>query len=200
MIFRMLLWLVGIQLSIASRLSARVRGQLARDMTIAVATRDGVARTYVFRGRRVSSYAGDLGTATFTVLFPSAAVGTRIFLAPDAIKQIVEGVASKDIELRGLPAHLLWFYELVMAFAPWRKTRYRAMPNAYVVPNPDSKVADRITREPAEASLDPNWSGAVAQREHLMMWKVGHGEPVADAIKDYRHVADIPAAAREDAS
>ena len=193
MVFRFILWSVGALLSIASRLNPRLRAQITRDMIVSIATRDGVARSYVFHDRRVSSHAGISNEAKLTLTFPSASVGTRIFLAPNAVEQIVEGLTMKDIELEGMPAHVLWFYEMVMAYLPWRKTRYKAAPNAYVVPDPQSKVADRITREPAERALDPNWTGAVAQREKLDMWQVGEGAPVPGRIPDFRYVVDIPA-------
>ena len=200
MVFRFILWSVGALLSIASRLNPRLRAQITRDMIVSIATRDGVARSYVFRDRHVSSHAGTSDEAKLTATFPSASVGTRIFLAPNAVEQIVEGLTSKDIELEGMPAHVLWFYEMVMAYLPWRKTRYTAAPNAYVEPDPQSKVADRITREPAEKTLDPNWAGAVAQREKLDMWRVGEGAPVPGRIPDFRYVVDIPATRAEASS
>lgn len=195
-----ILWFVGALLSIVSRLNPRLRAQITRDMIVSIATRDGVARSYVFHDRRVSSHTGPSREADLTLTFPSASVGTRIFLAPNAVEQIVDGLISNDIELKGMPAHVLWFYEMVMAYAPWWKTRYKAMPNAYVVPDPHSKVADRITREPAQKALDPNWTGAVAQREKLDMWRVGEGAPVPSKIPDFKYVVDIPETQVDEAS
>jgi hypothetical protein len=94
---------------------------------------------------------------------------------------------------------VLWFYEMVMAFVPWRRERFTPMPDPYVAPNPQGKVADRITREPAVAGLDENWTGAVRQREKLVMWQVGNGAPVPGKIQGFEHVVDVTETAAEDA-
>ena len=52
MTFRLVLWAAGVLLTLASRTSPRLRAQLARDMTVCIGSRDGVARSYVFRNRK----------------------------------------------------------------------------------------------------------------------------------------------------
>jgi len=197
--FRLILWLVGTLLSLVSRVSSRLRAQAACDISVTIATRDGVSRTYLFRERRISSHPGIEGGSDCTLIFPSASVGARIFLAPNAVEQIVEGITSGNIEIKGLPAIVLWFYEMVMGCVPGRKKRH-TMPSAYTRADPNSKVADRITREPAQNTLDHTWSGAVRQRENLMMWKVGQGTPAPNKIKGFRHVVDLPATTTEKSS
>lgn len=189
--FRLILWFVGILLSSMSRVSARLRAQLARDITVTIATRDGVSRTYLFHSRRVASHSGIAEAADCTLTFPTASIGARIFLAPNAIEQIVEGITSGDIDLKGLPAIALWFYEMVMGCVP-RGRKKHMMPHAYIATDANVKVAGRITREPVQNTLDQNWSGAVKQREKLMMWKVGHGVPVPEKIEPFRHVVELP--------
>ena len=203
MIFRFVLWSVGLLLALASRVSPRLRAQLTRDMTISISSRDGVARSYVFRNRRVSSHPGLSPNAHCTLTFQTAVEGVRIFLAPDCIAQVVDGLALKKIELQGDPTSVLWFYEMVMADVPGRTRRsqlMRVMPDAYVAPNPNGKVADRITREPAVDSLDPTWTGAIAQREKLLIWQVGKGAPVSGKSKNFKPVVDIPDLAMEESN
>ena len=198
MLFPFLLWSVGGLLALASRISPRLRTQLTRDMSVSIGSRDGVARSYVFRNRRVSSHTGLEPTAHCTLLFQTAAEGVQIFLAPDCIAQVVKGLASKEIELQGHPTSILWFYEMVMAYVPGYVQRSHVMPNAYVAPNLKGKVADRITREPAVEALDPTWTRVVAQREKLMMWQVGHGAPVPGKSKNFKAVIDVPPLAMEE--
>ena len=118
MSFRFVLWVVGMLLAVASRTSARLRKQLTRDMSVSIGSRDGVSRSYVFRNRRVSSHAGLEPDAHCTLLFQTAPEGARIFLAPDCLAQVVNGLALREIELKGDPTSIVWFYEMVMAFAP----------------------------------------------------------------------------------
>ena len=200
MVFRLVLWSVGRLLALASRISARLRAQLTRDMSVSIGSRDGVARSYVFRDRRVSSHTGLEQAAHCTLLFQTAAEGAQIFLAPDCIAQVVKGLASKEIELQGDPTSVVWFYEMVMAYVPGYVQRSHVMPNAYVAPNLKGKAADRITREPAVEALDPTWTGAVAQREKLIMWEVGQGAPVPGKSKNFKAVIDVPPLPMEDAN
>jgi hypothetical protein len=198
MLFRLILWSIGLLLWIASRMSPRLRLQLARDLRMTVASKDGVVRTYIVTDRRFSSRPGRVDDAECTITFQTAAQGARIFLASDAIKQIVDGLAHREIEVQGEATTVLWFYEMVIAYAPWQKSTSVSMPNPYVLPDPTGKVADRITREPAVEALDPSWVGANAQREKLVLWQVGKGAPVPRKPVDFKHVVDAPADALED--
>ncbi len=198
MVFRLVLWSIGMLLWVASRTSSRLPSQLARNVRMCVVSKDGVARTYVFRDRRVSSHSGVADDPSCTVTFQTAKQGARIFLAADAIKQIVDGLARREIEVQGEATTVLWFYEMVMAYAPWSKSASLAMPNGYIAPDPNSKVADRITREPAVEEFDPNWRGAHEQRENLVLWQVGKGAPVPGKPINFKHVVDAPADALEE--
>ena len=198
MTFRLVLWAAGVLLALASRLSPRLRAQLARDRTVCIGSRDGGARSYVFHNRRVSSHAGLTPDAHCTVMFQTAAEGARIFLAPDCIALVVDGLAWKKIELQGDPTSVLWFYEMVMAYVPGRTRRPHVMPDAYIAPNPAGRVVDCITREPAAEALDPTWIEAAAQREKLILWQVGRGAPVYGKSKNFKPVVDVPASAMEE--
>lgn len=192
MALRCLLWLVGIQLALASHLSVRLRRQLTRDLVFAVVTKDGVGRSYTFRNRQISSRGGRSSQADCTLMFSAAGQGVRILLAANAVERIVDGLARRTIELRGDPTTVLWFYELVFGFLPWRKTPRCDLPDSYIAHNPNSKVAGRITRQPAVEALDSAWIAAVRQREKLVMWQVGQGAAVPNKPLSFQHVIDIP--------
>ncbi len=191
MVLRFLLWCVGIRLAIANRFSSRLRAQLTRNIILTVNTKEGVSRSYIFRERCVYSHVGISPQANCTLTFVSAAQGARIFLASNAIELIVDGLGKKLIELQGDPTGVLWFYEMVFGFLPWRKTPSYTMPDSYVTPNPNGKVADRITREPVLDELDPSWTGAVRQREKLVVWQVGKGASVSNKPINFKHVVDV---------
>jgi hypothetical protein len=65
------------------------------------------------------------------------------------------------------------------------------MPDAYIAPNLNGKVANRITREPAVEALDTAWTEASAQRDKIILWQVGRGAPVYGKSKNYKPVIDI---------
>jgi hypothetical protein len=200
MIFRIILWSIGALLAVTSRVHARTRAQIARDMTVTLAARGGAARSYVFRNRRVSAHAGHDPDAIMILTFASPAAGARILLAEDAVLQIVRGLCTREIELVGMPAHVLWLYEMVFGYVPWRRKRYHVAPHATVAPDLNSKVADRITREPPQAQLDPNWTAAHTQREKMEMWRVGKGELSQGRVPGFAYIVDIPQAATEDSA
>jgi hypothetical protein len=52
------------------------------------------------------------------------------------------------------------------------------LPGALTEPDPGSKVAGRITREPAAQALDPGWTGAVAARKKMAMVRGSTGDDI----------------------
>ncbi len=192
MTFRLVLWTIGALLAAASRVSDRVRSQLARDLTLVIRSRDGVARSYSVRGRRISSSAGDAADAACVVTFHTAAIGAQIFVAPDAIGRIVGGCESGEVECRGDVAIVLWFYELTIGLMPWPTRKAHVYPDAYTAPDPGMKAADRITREPAVAALDPAFTRAMTQRDKLEIWQVGRGAAPSGKVKHHSIVVDVP--------
>jgi len=191
MLFRFVLLVVGSALYIASRTSARVRSQLARDLSIVVASTDGVARTFTVRARRFSSRAGGGADPVCRIVFRTAAIGARIFLARDTVGRIVRGLGDGDVVCDGDPAFILWFYELTMGLVRPRPPR-KPMPDGYTAPDPRNKVADRITREPVASAIDPRWAEAIAQREHLLIWEVGVGAELSGKFKRHQVVSSVP--------
>lgn len=197
MSLRILLWAIGTLLAIGSRVSERVRAQLARDMTFVAAAPGGVARSYVIEGRRVSSRPGVSKDALCTLRFRTAAAGTRILLAPDAVGRIVSGLGTGEVECDGEAAVVLWFYELLMGLNPFRGKPRDAWPGSCVAPDPTLKASDRIVRAPPVDQLDPDWHDAHEQREKLLIWQVGRGAPVAGKFTRHRMVVDPTPAADE---
>ena len=193
MSFRFVLWAMGVLLAVASRTNQRLRSQLARDMTVVIGTKDGVARSFIIKNRQISSHPGSALNRQCAIIFNTASQGARIFVAVDAIGQIVDGLASGDIEVQGQAAVVLWFYELTIAFMPGRKRRSQEMPDAYTEHDPDAKVANRITRERAVQALDPACMDAVAQREKLLIWQVGRGGNPAGRFENHKIVVDVRA-------
>ncbi len=200
MVFRIILWGIGALLRVTSRVHARTRAQIGRDMTVTLAAHGGAARSYVFKDRRVAAHAGHDPNATMILTFASPAAGTRILLAEDAVLRIVRGLCTREIELVGMPAHVLWLYEMVFGYVPWRRKRYHVAPHAYVVPDLNGKVAERITREPPQEKLDPNWTAAHTQREKMEMWRVGKGELSQGRVPGFAYIVDIPHAATEESA
>ena len=191
MIFRIALWAIGVLLTLGSRFSRRLRDQIARELSLCIATQDGVARTFYFAERRASSRSGGSDSADCIVTFTSAHDGLRILLATNCIERIVEGLAREEITLSGDATIVLWFYEMTMGLLPWHRPKITAAPDAYMRPSTNGLASTRITREPAVVSLDPQWAGALSQREKLHMWRVGNGAPVPGKPKNFKHVIDI---------
>lgn len=191
MFFRFLLLCVGMLLKLTCVVRPRMRAQLGRNMVVAIGSRDGVWRTYVFDNRRVSSLQGRSSEAHSTLIFSTSGQGARILLARDGVAQIMEGLALRNIDVEGdLPA-ILWFYEMVMAYVPGRnRSSHRKLPEAYIKPDPGGKVSDLITRESATGELDPEWTQAAEQRSRIVLWEVGCGAEVPGKAPAFMHIVD----------
>lgn len=189
--FRFLLWLIGVVLFIASRLSKHVSGQLSRDMTIVVASDDGVVRSFIIRARKVTSVGKSTPHPILRLRFRSAAIGFRILLAPNAIGQILDALGTLDVICEGEAAYVLWFYELIMGIKPWQKKPHDIWPQSYTAPDSRLKVADRIIREPILDNLDPTWHNAHQQRKKTILWQVGEGAHPWGKVKDHHIVVDL---------
>ena len=165
-------------MSFASRVSSRFRAALSRDRVIALATKDGVAYHFVVRGRRISGRWGLPARADSTLTFSTAAQALGCLLSRSSVGRILNGILDRTIEHDGNLVLLLWFDGRVQQVAPLREPiRHPArLPGAYVKPRQDIAVASMITREPAEETLDPDWTAAWQQRNKLVMMRVAAGE------------------------
>jgi hypothetical protein len=181
MALRALLTLMGALLAIASRASTGIRRAITRDLVIEISTDDGVAHHFVFRDRLASGHSGKAPAADSALRFATASQAVRTLLARHPVSQLVAGLLDVTVSVRGNPFHVLWFAELAQQIVPTAaRVRWATPPGAYVAPDPSLAAANRITREPACAALDPAWTEAARAREKLVMMRVAAGEPAKE--------------------
>jgi hypothetical protein len=181
---RVLLWVLGDGLVLASRLSAPVRSQITRNLTIEISTDDGVARHWVFDGqrRRVSVSAGRAEAPDFAVRFTSSGQALRDLTSPRAIDRIMGGLMHGAVRLEGSALILLWFRGLTRKVVPIGRAgpARQALPGAYLAHDPASTGAEQITIEPAVRQLDPRWTGAWNSRARLWIVRGASGDPLRE--------------------
>ena len=187
--FRLLLWSIGVLLFILSRTSTRMRNQIAKDFGITVASKEGVARTFLFYNRKARSIPGCDSKAVLTITFTTGWQAVRILLAKDGVGKVIDGLASGSISYEGDLPYLLWFYEMIIAYVPWlNRSVHKTMPNNYSIPDSTTKTGKKIIREPAVQKLDPNWKNALSQREKILLWSVGKGGEIEGKKIGFEHV------------
>ena len=179
-IFRFVLATLGIGLELACRLSETVRRQVTRDLTIQLGSADGVAHHYVFTPRTATSHTGPALAPTLSLCFDNARQGCFILASPHAVGKVVRALLEGTVSYQGNAVLLLWFYGLTRFVLPiGRMGPLRHVPpDAYLSPNPDSKVAGRILREPPMRGLDPTWALAHLQRAKMAMPRGSAGESI----------------------
>jgi len=179
-IFRLALAILGTGMGLACRLSDTFRRQVTRDLTVQIGSADGVFHHYVFTPRTVTSHSGPAVAPTLSLCFDNAGQGFSTLVSPHAVGRIVHALLESTAEYQGNAVLLLWFYGLTRFVLPIGRTgRLRAAPpDAYIAPNPDSKVAGRIVREPPTTELDPTWELAHQQRAKMVMIRGSAGESV----------------------
>jgi len=193
-VFRLILWIVGVWLSIRSRTSSRVRAQITRDFTITLATKTGVARTFAFGNRLVTSRAGEDENCIVSLTFTDQSQAVKTLIAKNAPFKLVRGLAKGEILYSGDLPYILWFYELIMSRIPGRdRSVEKKMPCGYVKPDLTSKIGSKIIREAPENHLNPEWHNAILCREKLIIWSVGRGGEVVGKQENYPHVVLAPA-------
>ena len=167
---------------LASLLSSRYRAALSRDRVIALATKDGAAYHFVIGEQRIWGGRGKPARADFTLTFTSSAQALGCLLSPSSVGKILNGILDRSIEHEGNLVLLLWFDGRVQQVAPLREPiRWAArFPGAYVKPRQDIAAGTMITREPAQETLDADWTAAWQQRKKLVLIRVAAGEPQAE--------------------
>lgn len=183
-LLRVLLTLLGLLLIAASRLSRRFRAQITRDVVIEVTSADGVAHHYEFSGQRrtLRSWRGRAPQpADLAVQFDTAMLGFLTLVRTDAIGTIVGLMHQGRVSYTGNASYVLWFWSLTRMVLPLgRERRDRTpLPGALRAPDPVSKVARRITREPVCDVLDPAWTAAQVAHRKIPMVRGANGEDVA---------------------
>jgi hypothetical protein len=176
---RVLLLGLGAAMAAASRVVPRFRAQVSRDLVVQLDTDDGVAHHFVFDKdtRTMASRPGPAPAPGLVLSFESSWLAIRSLLNPHATGAMVAGMQRDRVRVQGNPAVLLWFHGLTRVVAPIGPgpEPRRTAPHAFVAPDPTSRVADRITREPAVTELDRAWPNAWEQRSKLEMVKVAAG-------------------------
>jgi hypothetical protein len=177
MALRILLGLVGVLLSIASRLIGGVRAAITRDLVVEIATGDGVAHHYVFRDHMMTSSAGSASSPDCVLRFATSGQALQTFLSRRAISKLYQGLVDGSITIQGNPFRVLWFYDLTQWVVPLAaRPSWGTPPRAYKEPSDTVPWAKRITREPVASELDPTWERAARQRAKLKMMRVAAGE------------------------
>lgn len=182
--FRTLLDTLGVALKVASKCSERFRAQITTDLTIEVSSSDGVARHYVFRRAdrsAASRPAKSPKTPDLALNFDTAWLGFRTLVRTDAVGEIVRLLHARRATYAGNAVYVLWFWSLRSMVLPYgrdRPLRGEGLPGALAAPDPVSKVADRIIREPVVAELDPAWTQAAQARSQMALTRGCRGDDV----------------------
>ena len=183
-LLRVLLAALGVLLKIACRVSKRFRQQITQDLSIEVTSSDGAAHHYVFHraDRSMSSRTGKApGGADLALNFDTGLLGFRTLIRPDAIGEIHRLLLARRATYTGNATYVLWFWSLTRMVLPYGRERRvggDGFPGALTVPNPASKVYDRVVREPVAGELDPNWTAAAAARARMAMVRGSRGDDI----------------------
>ena len=189
---RLSLYCIGLIIFFTSRVSKRVRNQIACNFTVTIRSHQGIARTFIFKNRLASSRPGADPRSIFTLTFLNNWQAVKILFARDAVKKILDGLTRQTIQFEGDLPYLLWFYELVMAYVPGRHTSHtKKIPNDYVTPAFNSEIGKRIIRRSSTSELKPSWKKAHKQREKILLWRVGKGSDNNGKNPNFRHVTPL---------
>ncbi|MCY1275753.1 hypothetical protein D9M68_257110 [compost metagenome] len=122
--FRFLLWMLGRLMAKASRDNPAFQQQLAdKDLTFQLHTLDGkLARHFVVKDQRVTSKRGAASAPDFAIGFKDAAYGFTTMNAKNKQLAFMQGIQSKDIQIQGNPALVIWFQGLTKFLVPKKKS------------------------------------------------------------------------------
>jgi hypothetical protein len=177
MALRLLLAVLGMLMSAASRTIAGMRAAITRDLVIGIETGEGVAHRFMFRAGGMTSRSGREPAADCTIRFANARQALATLISRNAMSRIYDGVLDGTVTIEGNPFHAMWFYDLTQWVVPLAaRPVWSTPPDAYVVPNTTAAWAKRIIREPVAAELDSKWEDAARNRAKLKMMRVVAGE------------------------
>ncbi len=181
---RVLLWGLGHGLAMASRVSAPIRSQITRSLTVEISADDGVARHWNFdaQRRRVSSAAGRSGAPDFAVRFTRSGRALRALTSARAVDRIMGGLSHGAVRLEGNPLILLWFGGLARRLVPAGRagSSRRALPGGYLAHDPAANGVEKILIEPPVRELDPHWTAALNARARLWIVRGACGDPLQE--------------------
>ncbi|BAU77280.1 hypothetical protein [Metapseudomonas furukawaii] len=122
--FRFLLWMLGRLMAKASRENPEFQQQLAgKDLVFQLHTLDGrIARHFIVRDQRVVSKRGTTSAPAFAIGFKDGAYGFATMSAKNKQLAFMQGIQSKDIQIQGNPALVIWFQGLTKHLMPKKKS------------------------------------------------------------------------------
>jgi len=122
--FRFLLWMLGRLMAKASRDNLALQKQLeGRDLVFQLHTLDGrIARHFIVKDLRISSRSGPASEPAFALGFKDAAYGFATLTAKNKQLAFMQGIQSKDIQIQGNPALVVWFQGLTKYLSPKKKS------------------------------------------------------------------------------
>ena len=181
---RVVLWGLGHGLTLASGVSAPIRSQITRGLTVEISADDGVARHWDFdaQRRRVSSAAGRAEAPDVAVRFTSSGRALRALTSSRAVDRIMGGLSHGAVRLEGNPQILLWFYGLARRLVPAGRSgsSRRALPGGYLAHDPAANGIEKITIEAPVRELDPRWTAAWNARARLWIVRGACGDPLRE--------------------
>ncbi|HLD67088.1 MAG TPA: helicase [Pseudomonas sp.] len=121
--FRFLLWMLGRLMAKASRENPKFQEQLAgKDLVFQLHTLDGkIARHFIVKDQRISSKGGSATAPAFALGFKDGAYGFATMNAKNKQLAFMQGIQSKDIQIQGNPALVVWFQGLTKYMMPKKK-------------------------------------------------------------------------------
>jgi hypothetical protein len=178
---RLLFFVWGHGLALASRFDPAVRSRVTRTFTLEVSANEGVARQWRFDGhrRRITTRAGTAAAPEHALRFAHAGDALRALLSPRAIRHIVAGTQRGSVRLEGNATVVLWFFALTRRLVSigHEPGARRTLPGAYLRPDSRSNGDEAIPVEPACEELDRAWTRAWEQRAKLLTVRAIVGEP-----------------------
>lgn len=123
--FRFLLWILGLLMAYASRRNPAFQQQLAgKDLSFQLYTLDGkLARHFVVKDQRVSSRRGPCAEPAFALAFKDAASGFAAVTAKNKQLAFMQGIQSREIQVKGNPLLLIWFQGLFKHLLPKKASK-----------------------------------------------------------------------------
>lgn len=118
--FRLLLWILGRMMTKASKNNPAFQQQLeGKDLTFMLHTLDGkVARHFVVKNNRLTSYSGVAQEPAFALGFKDAAFGYSTMQAKNKQLAFMQGIQDKNIQIQGNTMLVMWFQGLMKYLMP----------------------------------------------------------------------------------
>lgn len=181
---RLLLWVLGHCIAVASRFSPSLRSQITRSLTFELSAGDRVARHWIFDGglRRATTRPGRAARVDCAMRVDSSARALRILVSRRTVEKVVRGMQRGTVRIEGSTFVLLWFHGLTRKFVKLGAPRgpRHPIPHAYLAHDPATTGAETIVVEPPVHRLDPAWTDAWRARSTLWNVRGATDEPMPE--------------------